>query len=93
MTTSDSPLNDPAPLQEVVEENKQVAEDIKKAVDDLTVVHAVLTVENEKSRPSQDTKKAVKRTKVIRSKLANAATKLEDATEILERHVAASAQK
>lgn len=93
MTPIDSKRTSPSPLQEVVEENKQVVEDIREAVDDLTAVHAVLTVEAEKTRLTPEAEKAVKRTKVVRTNLADTAVKLEDATEVLRQHASNSTQQ
>ena len=94
MTTGKSkPTTPQPPLEDVVEENKQVVEEIHDAAQELAVVHAVLATETMKAKPSDDTKEAVKRTKEVKTKLKATASKLAEATEVLEKHVAKLAHK
>lgn len=93
MTAAKNKPGSPPPLEEVVEENRQMVEDIRDAADELAVAHAVLATETVKANPSEDTKEAVKRTKEVKSKLKATAEKLEETTEVLEQHVTNSIQK
>ena len=83
-------LSPPPPLEDVVEENKEVAQEIRSAADELAVVHAVLATETVKPSPSEAAQQAIERTNEVRSKLEATASRLEDATEALEGHVANS---
>ncbi len=93
MNTGKTKPSSPPPLEDVVEENKEVVEEIRHAADELAVAHAVLATETVKANPSKDTKVAVERTKQVKEKLKETASKLEDTTEALEEHVSKSVQK
>jgi hypothetical protein len=93
MTQGKDKQQPPPPLDKVVEENKQVVEDIRHAADELAVAHAVLATELGKANPSEDTREAVQRTKDVKSTLKETAEKLEETTDVLEQHVSKSLQK
>jgi hypothetical protein len=87
MSPTQSKSTSPPPLENVVEDNRQVMDEIREAAEELTVVHAVLATETAKVNPSEDTKQAVKRTNEVRSMLKASASKLAEATDALEQHV------
>jgi hypothetical protein len=78
-------------LADALEKNKQVAEDIKEAADDLLVVHEVLEKGlSDKAAPA-DVEQAVNHAGEIEKKLAESAEMLDRVNESLER-AAGSAQ-
>jgi len=72
-------------LADALEKNRQVAEDIKEAADDLLVVHEVLEKGlSDKAAPA-DVEQAVDHTGDIEKKLAESAEALDEVNESLER--------
>ena len=80
----------PLPIAEALDKNKQVTEEVKKAADDLAVVHAVLETKLEdKDKPGvdADVSRAVAETRKVEKQLAQSAEKLEAVNETLARAV------
>jgi len=74
-----------ADLAEALEKNKQVAQDIKEAADDLLVVHEVLEKGLSDQAAPADVEQAVAHTGEIEKKLAESAEALDAVNESLER--------
>ncbi|MGR4869005.1 hypothetical protein ACIPRI_09090 [Variovorax sp. LARHSF232] len=72
-------------IDEALEKNKQVAEDIKEAADDLLVVHEVLEKGLSDKAPPQDVEQAVAHTGDIEKKLSESAETLDEINQALER--------
>jgi len=81
----------PAPaIADALEKNKQVAEEIKEAADDLLVVHTVLEKELPKKETGQaEVDQAVAHTSEIEKRLTKSAEVLDEVNEALERSVEA----
>lgn len=75
-------------LSEALKENKQVAEDIKSAADDLAVVHAVLEKELPEEAMNDDAVQAVEQTQEIEKRLSKSAKKLDAVNRRLHRETA-----
>ncbi|MEJ1166410.1 hypothetical protein V9K97_22080 [Variovorax sp. CCNWLW186] len=91
MPRSSSPLpprEDAANLTKVLEKNKQVAETIQEAAEDLSVVHAVLDSEVPKETLHPDVGQAIEQTDQLKDKLKAAEEKLKTVNETLEQQVA-----
>jgi hypothetical protein len=91
MTRSSStlpPPEDAANLTKVIEKNKQVAETVQEAAEDLSVVHAVLDSEVPKETLHPDVGQAIEQTDQLKDKLKAAEEKLRTVNEALEQQVA-----
>jgi hypothetical protein len=74
-----------SPLADALDQNKQATEDVKKAADDLAVVHAVLDTKLAKGASDGDVARAVAETDKVEKRLTRSAEKLEQVNETLER--------
>jgi hypothetical protein len=74
-----------SPIAEALDKNKQAAEEVKKAADDLAVVHAVLDTKLAKGTSDGDVARAVARTDKVEKRLTESAEKLDEVNETLER--------
>lgn len=81
--TTASPHED-SPTTDAVKTNKQVAQEVKTAADDLVVVHAVLDKELAKEVRSEDVDQAVAQTATIEKRLSKSAKALDDVNRKLE---------
>jgi len=78
---------DASPLDEALTKNKEAAEEVARAADDLAVVHAVLDTKLAIGASDGDVKRAVAETKKVEERLSESAEKLEQVNETLEREV------
>jgi hypothetical protein len=78
---------DASPLGEALAKNKEATEEVARAADDLTVVHAVLDTKIANGASDSDVKRAVAETKKVEERLSDSAEKLEQVNETLEREV------
>ena len=78
-------------LKEVLDTNKQVAEEVQTASEDLSVVHAVLQQEVPKGVSHGDVQEAIDRTHEIEEKLAESADRLDEANKALEQAITSQA--
>lgn len=76
-----------APLTEVLEEAKQAKETVMDAVDELALIHTVLTLELPAEVRQGDAGAAVEQTKDIEERLSDSAELLGQATETLQREI------
>jgi hypothetical protein len=76
-----------SPIAEALDENKQATEEVKRAADDLAVVHAVLDTKLTKGVSDGDVKRAVAETNAVEKRLAESAEKLDRVNDTLEREV------
>ena len=74
-----------SPLVDALDKSKQATEDVKKAADDLAVVHAVLDTKLAKGASDGDVARAVKETDKVEKRLTRSAEKLDEVNETLER--------
>jgi hypothetical protein len=77
----------PSPIADALDKNKQASEDVKKAADDLAVVHAVLDTKIAKGASDGDVARAVAETGKVEKRLTKSAEKLDQVNETLEREV------
>ncbi|MCR8958974.1 hypothetical protein M0765_014960 [Variovorax sp. S2] len=82
-----------ANLAKVLEKNKQVAETVQEAAEDLSVVHAVLDSEVPKEALPSDVGQAIEQTDQLKDKLEEAHEKLKTVNEALEQQAASKAPK
>ena len=75
----------PSPLAEALDKSKQATEDVKKAADDLAVVHAVLDTKLASGASDGDVARAVAETDKVEKRLTRSAEKLDEVNETLER--------
>jgi|ERR1700716_3735368 hypothetical protein len=77
----------PSPIVDALDKNKQATADVKKAADDLAVVHAVLDTRLSKgtSDGDGDVERAVAETDKVEKRLTKSAEKLDEVNETLER--------
>lgn len=85
---SQEPDPRPTPSQlssvgEAIAQNQEVAEEIKRAADDLAVVHAVLDTKIADAPADADVQRAVAETLEVEKRLAKSADKLEQVNETL----------
>lgn len=76
-----------SPVAEALDQNKQATEEVKKAADDLAVVHAVLDTKLAKGASDDDVERAVAETDKVEKRLTKSAKKLDQVNEKLERAV------
>ena len=74
-----------SPIADALDQNKQATEEVKKAADDLAVVHAVLDTKVTKGASDGDVKRAVAETDHVEKRLTKSAEKLDKVNEKLER--------
>lgn len=90
---SDSPLglgqvkSNASPLNEALDKNKAATAEVKRAADDLAVVHAVLDTKIAQGASDSDVKRAVEETNNVEKRLSDSAEKLDQVNETLEREV------
>jgi hypothetical protein len=83
---SSPPRADPAsPIADALDQNKQATEEVKKAADDLAVVHAVLDTKLTKGASDDEVERAVAETDKVEKRLTKSARKLDDVNDKLER--------
>jgi 2C-methyl-D-erythritol 2,4-cyclodiphosphate synthase len=75
----------PSPIVDALDKNKQATADVKKAADDLAVVHAVLDTKLSKGTSDGDVGRAVAETDKVEKRLTKSAEKLDEVNETLER--------
>ncbi|MGJ7568406.1 hypothetical protein ACSFBM_31450 [Variovorax sp. GB1R11] len=90
--TTVSPRED-LPTADAVQTNKQVAQEVKAAADDLVVVHAVLDKELAEEVRSDDVNQAVAQTAKIEKRLSKSAKALDKVNRKLEDKVSARQAK
>ena len=78
---------DGSPLADALERNKEATDEVKRASDDLAVVHAVLDTKMAKGANDADVKRAVAETNEVEKRLADSAEKLDQVNKTLEREV------
>ena len=76
-----------SPLSEALEKNEEATAEVKKAADQLAVVHAVLDTKISRGAPESEVKRAVAETKKVEKQLDVSAEKLEDVNDTLKREV------
>ena len=76
-----------SPLSEALEKNEEATAEVKKAADQLAVVHAVLDTKISRGAPESEVKRAVTETKKVEKQLDESAEKLDDVNETLKREV------
>jgi len=74
-----------SPLAEAIDKNKQATDDVKRAADDLAVVHAVLDTKLAKGASDGDVARAVAETDKVEKRLTKSAEKLDEVNETLAR--------
>jgi len=74
-----------SPIAEALDKNKQATEDVKKAADDLAVVHAVLDTKIARGASDGDVARAVAETNRVEKRLTKSAEKLDEVNETLAR--------
>ncbi len=79
-----------SPVAEALDKSKQATEDVKKAADDLAVVHAVLDTKLAKGAADGDVARAVAETDAVEKRLTRSAEKLDEVNDTLARQVKAS---
>jgi hypothetical protein len=75
------------PLSEALNKNEEVAEEVKKAADQLAVAHAVLETRIAKDARDGEVAEAVAETREVGRQLDESAEKLEEVNEALRREV------
>lgn len=80
----------PSPLEEALTSNKEVAEEVERAADDLSVVHAVLDTKIVTGATEDDVNRAIAETKRVEERLNESAEKLEQVNETLKRELRAA---
>ena len=75
------------PLSEALNRNEEVAEEVKKAADQLAVAHAVLETKSAKDASDGELAEAVAETREVGKQLDQSAEKLEEVNEALRREV------
>ena len=76
-----------SPLADALDKSKEATEDVKKAADDLAVVHAVLDTKLPRGVADDDAERAVVETERLEKRLTQSAEKLDQVNETLEREV------
>ena len=76
-----------SPLTEALDKNKEATAEVKRAADDLAVVHAVLDTKMAQGASDSDVKRAVEETNKVEKRLGDSAEKLDQVNEALEREV------
>ena len=76
-----------SPLVDALDKNKEATEAVKRAADDLAVVHAVLDTKIAQGASEGDVKRAVDETRRLEKHLGDSAEKLDEVNETLEREV------
>ena len=77
----------PSPLAEALDRNQQATAEVKRAADDLAVVHAVLDTKIAHAESDVDVKRAVAETDKLEKRLERSAEKLDQVNETLAREV------
>lgn len=76
-----------SPIATALDNNKKATEEVKKAADDLAVVHAVLDTRLAEGAADSDVAKAVAETNEVEKRLSRSADTLDQVNETLEREV------
>jgi len=79
------PSEDPSPLVDALDKNRQATTEVKRVADDLAVVHAVLDTKVAHSESEADVTRAVAETNRLEKRLVRSAEKLEQVNETLQR--------
>ncbi|MEO6362133.1 MAG: hypothetical protein ABIO71_02785 [Caldimonas sp.] len=90
-----TPTPTPAPLPSVgaaIAQSEEVGEEIKRAADDLAVVHAVLDTRLADAPTDEDVKRAVAETLEVEKRLSKSADKLEQVNETLVANIESARQ-
>lgn len=74
-----------SPIADALDQNKQATEEVKRAADDLAVVHAVLDTKLNKGASDDDVERAVAETNQVEKRLTKSADKLDKVNQKLER--------
>jgi len=74
-----------SPLSDALEKNEKATAEVRKAADDLAVVHAVLDTKIAQGANDGDVRRAVADTKRVEKRLDESAENLEDVNETLRR--------
>jgi hypothetical protein len=77
----------PSPVADALDKNKQATAEVKRAADDLAVVHAVLDTKLSKGASDGDVAKAVAEADKIEKRLTDSAGTLEQVNETLEKEL------
>ena len=76
-----------SPLADALDKNKAATQEVKRAADDLAVVHAVLDTKIARGASDEDVQRAVEETNRLEKHLGDSAEKLDEVNETLEREV------
>ena len=76
-----------SPLADALDMSKEATEDVKKAADDLAVVHAVLDTRLAHGATDDEAARAVAETERVEKQLTESAEKLDQVNETLEREL------
>ena len=76
-----------SPLVDALDKNKEATAEVKRAADELAVVHAVLDTKIAQGASDGDVKRAVAETDKVEKRLGASAEKLDKVNETLEREV------
>ena len=76
-----------SPIAEALDKNKKATEDVKKAADELAVLHAVLDTKLGKGASDEEVARAVAETNDVEKRLTKSAEKLDEVNDVLEGEV------
>ncbi len=76
-----------SPLAEALGQNQEAAAEVKRAADELAVVHAVLDTKIAQGANDSDVKLAVDKTNKVEKRLGQSAEKLDQVNQTLEREI------
>ena len=79
---------EPSELPHALETSEEVTREVRQAADDLAVVHAVLETHKPQDATNEDALKAIAETAAVEKRLAEAADKLSEVTDALQREIA-----
>ncbi|HEX2539538.1 MAG TPA: hypothetical protein VHM00_00470 [Caldimonas sp.] len=79
-----------APLADALDKNRQVAEEVKEAAEELAVAHAVLDTEIPEDARPQEVARAVAQTSELEKRLSESGKVLDEVNETLEREARAA---
>lgn len=81
------PRNAPIPVEQALDKNRAATEEVKRATEDLAVIHAVLDSRVVPPAGDHEVEKAVAETKEVERRLADATDALQEVNTTLERTV------
>ena len=76
-----------SPIADALDTNKQATEEVKRAADDLAVVHAVLDTKLNRGTSDSEVARAVAETNQVEKRLTRSAEKLDKVNESLDRRL------